>query len=66
VAVGDVVSAKQVLVVLEAMKMEHHITSPVDGVVTEVRVQAGGQVSNGELLLVVAPADEAGAQAADR
>jgi propionyl-CoA carboxylase alpha chain len=55
VAVGDHVSAKQVLVVLEAMKMEHHITAPVDGTVTEVLVKAGGQVANGELLLVLEP-----------
>ncbi len=55
VAVGEHVTARQVLVVLEAMKMEHHITAPVDGVVTEVLVKAGGQVANGELLLVLEP-----------
>jgi len=53
--VGDHVAAKQVLVVLEAMKMEHHITAPVEGTVTEVRVQAGGQVHNGDILLVLDP-----------
>jgi propionyl-CoA carboxylase alpha chain len=57
VAVGDRVAAKQVLVVLEAMKMEHHITAPVDGVVTEVLVHAGSQVHNGELLLVLEPVE---------
>ena len=55
VAVGDRVTAKQVLIVLEAMKMEHHITAPVDGLVTEVLVKAGSQVANGELLLVLEP-----------
>jgi len=57
VAVGDEVHAGQVLVVLEAMKMEHHITSPADGRVTEVHVHAGSQVHNGDVLLVLEPLD---------
>ena len=56
VAAGGQVSAGQLLVVLEAMKMEHHITAPVDGTVTEVRVAVGEQVDNGALLLVLEPA----------
>ncbi len=56
-AVGDVVSAGQVLVALEAMKMEHSIRAPVDGVVTEVRVVAGDQVETGAILIVVGEAD---------
>ncbi len=55
VAVGDEVHAGQILVVLEAMKMEHHITAPVDGTVTEVLVQPGAQVHNGDVLLVLEP-----------
>ena len=50
-AVGDRVSARQVLVVLEAMKMEHHVKATVDGVVAEVRVKPRDQVENGVLLL---------------
>jgi acetyl/propionyl-CoA carboxylase alpha subunit len=38
------------LVVLEAMKMEHALTAPFDGVVAEVLVAAGEQVSEGALL----------------
>ncbi len=53
VAVGDRVDAGQVLVVLEAMKMEHHIVAPVAGVVTEVHARMGGQVQNSDLLLVL-------------
>ena len=37
-AVGDTVTAGQTMLVLEAMKMEHHMTAPFDGTVTEVRL----------------------------
>jgi propionyl-CoA carboxylase alpha chain len=50
---GEAVSGGQLLVVLEAMKMEHHIIAPADGTVTDVRVSAGEQVDNGALLLVL-------------
>jgi propionyl-CoA carboxylase alpha chain len=59
VQVGDHVVAGQVLVVLEAMKMEHHITAAVAGVVTEVHVQPGGQVHTGDVLLVLEAHDAA-------
>jgi len=52
VSAGDTVSAGQVLVVMEAMKMEHHIKAPADGRVAEVRVSEGQHVDNGTLLLV--------------
>ena len=52
-AVGDVVEARQILVVLEAMKMEHHVSAPFDGVVTEVRVAPGDQVDNDAMLLII-------------
>jgi propionyl-CoA carboxylase alpha chain len=50
---GQRVSAGQVLIILEAMKMEHLITCTEDGTVTEVRVAAGAQVEAGQVLLVV-------------
>ncbi len=50
---GDRVAAGQVLVVMEAMKMEHQITAPADGEVSEVRAAVGDQVDNGELLVVI-------------
>ena len=57
VAVGDHVAAGTTLVVMEAMKMEHHISAPADGIVTEVLVAAGQQVGNGDVLLLIEPAD---------
>ena len=53
---GDRVAAGQVLVLMEAMKMEHQITAPADGEVAEVRVHVGDQVDNGELLVVITAA----------
>jgi acetyl/propionyl-CoA carboxylase alpha subunit len=51
---GATVHAGAVLVVVEAMKMEHRITAPHDGTVAEVRVAPGDGVEAGEVLLVVA------------
>jgi propionyl-CoA carboxylase alpha chain len=50
---GQRVSAGQVLIVLEAMKMEHLITCSQDGTVAQVLVVAGEQVEAGQVLLVV-------------
>jgi acetyl/propionyl-CoA carboxylase alpha subunit len=56
-APGDGVAAGQVLVVLEAMKMEHSVRSPRDGTVAEVRVSAGQAVDSGTVLAVLGPHD---------
>ncbi|HEY2042368.1 MAG TPA: biotin carboxylase N-terminal domain-containing protein [Jatrophihabitans sp.] len=56
-AVGDPVTAGQPLLWLEAMKMQHTVSAPVDGVVTEVSVRTGQQVDVGAVLAVVATAD---------
>ncbi len=48
--VGDTVSAGQPLVWLEAMKMEHTITAPADGVLAELDVAPGQQVEVGAML----------------
>jgi len=53
VAVGDVVKQGQPLLWLEAMKMEHTIAAPADGVVGELKVAAGQQVEVGAVLAVV-------------
>jgi len=49
-AVGDSVTAGQPLVWLEAMKMEHTVTSPGDGVLAELNVEVGQQVDVGAVL----------------
>ncbi|MGW0159375.1 acetyl/propionyl/methylcrotonyl-CoA carboxylase subunit alpha [Mycobacterium sp. NPDC003323] len=49
-AAGDTVTAGQPLIWLEAMKMEHTITAPGDGVLAELTVQAGQQVEVGTVL----------------
>ena len=51
--VGAAVEAGDVLVVLEAMKMEHPVRAAVDGTVAEVLVDAGAQVEAGAVLVVV-------------
>jgi 3-methylcrotonyl-CoA carboxylase alpha subunit len=51
VAAGDAVTKGQKLVTLEAMKMEHSLVAPFDGIVAEVNASAGAQVSEGTLLV---------------
>ena len=50
---GQPVDAGERLVVVEAMKMEHVLTAPVDGVVRELRARAGDTVAKDAVLLVV-------------
>jgi acetyl/propionyl-CoA carboxylase alpha subunit len=50
VATGDEVAQGQVLVVLEAMKMEHALTAPHAGIVAELMAGEGEQVSEGAIL----------------
>ncbi|MGW3042147.1 ATP-binding protein [Kitasatospora sp. NPDC001159] len=52
-AVGDAVTAGQPLLVLEAMKMEHRVTAPADGILVELLATPGRQVELGTLLAVV-------------
>jgi pyruvate carboxylase subunit A/propionyl-CoA carboxylase alpha chain len=49
-AVGDTVTAGQPLIWLEAMKMEHTVVAPSDGVLAELNVDAGQQVDVGTVL----------------
>ncbi|MHC1691427.1 MAG: biotin/lipoyl-containing protein [Sphaerochaetaceae bacterium] len=53
VKVGDVVKQNQLLVVMEAMKMENEIFAPVAGTVTEIRVKQGDQLASDDVLMVI-------------
>ncbi len=53
VSAGDEVEEGQLLLILEAMKMEHRITAPMAGIVSELKVREGDQVANGELLIII-------------
>ena len=53
VEAGAEVAAGQPLLVLEAMKMQHTVAAPHDGVVTEIAVAVGTQVAAGAVLAVV-------------
>ncbi|MFD4640937.1 acetyl/propionyl/methylcrotonyl-CoA carboxylase subunit alpha [Lentzea sp. NPDC058436] len=55
---GAEVTAGQALFVVEAMKMEHTVTAPVDGVLAEVNVQAGQQVALDQVLALVVSHEE--------
>jgi pyruvate carboxylase subunit A/propionyl-CoA carboxylase alpha chain len=58
--VGETVSAGQPVVWMEAMKMEHSVTAPADGVIAEIAVAVGHQVELGDVLARVEPADDPG------
>ena len=53
VQTGMTVKAGETLVLMEAMKMEHAVKAPHDGVAKEVRAKVGEQVDGGALLVIV-------------
>lgn len=53
VSVGQAVKAGDVLMVLEAMKMENDITAPCDGVVKQLPVTKGSTVNTDDVLVVL-------------
>ena len=53
VKVGDSVSEGDVLLILEAMKMENEVTSPAAGVVKSINVSVGATVNTGDTMIVI-------------
>lgn len=53
VGVGQAVKAGELLVLIEAMKMENEVLAPCDGVVKEIRAAKGAVVATGDTLLVI-------------
>lgn len=50
---GDRVKKGDVVLILEAMKMENDITAPADGVVVQITAAKGSSVSTGDILAVI-------------
>jgi biotin carboxyl carrier protein len=50
---GQEVSAGDVVAIVEAMKMEHELTTTVNGIVKAVHVEAGDQVDNAQVLVEI-------------
>ena len=55
VNVGDVVTEGQVVMILEAMKMQNEIQAPVTGTVTEIHCEEGQSIEANVPLLVITP-----------
>ena len=53
VAVGDEVTPTTTVVLLESMKMEIPVLAEVDGVVTEIAVNAGDSIREGDVIAVI-------------
>jgi 3-methylcrotonyl-CoA carboxylase alpha subunit len=54
VDVGEHVEKGHRVAIIEAMKMEHALTAPVTGTVTEIAVGAGAQVAEGAKVMLIA------------
>ena len=57
-APGDMAGQGDLLIVLEAMKMEHSLTAPRDGVIAQVNVAEGDQVNDGMVLVTLEPGSD--------
>ena len=55
VTANAAVAAREAIVIIEAMKMEHAVVAPIDGTVARINVEEGQQVQRGDLLAEIAP-----------
>ncbi len=53
VRVGEKVTAGQVVALMEAMKMENNLLSPMDGVVREIRAGKDADVATGDVVMII-------------
>lgn len=53
VSMGQTVKAGELLIIIEAMKMENEVTAPCDGVVKQISVSKGAVVATGDTLMVI-------------
>jgi biotin carboxyl carrier protein len=51
IAAGQTLKARDVLIIMEAMKMEHAIKAPEDGIVKEISFNVGDLVAEGAMLI---------------
>ena len=58
VALGDRVQPKQTIGVLEAMKLEHQLTTEVSGTISAIHANPGDQVKNRQLIIEISPDDQ--------
>ncbi|MDP6869436.1 MAG: biotin/lipoyl-containing protein [Candidatus Poseidoniaceae archaeon] len=58
VSVGDIVTEGQVVMILEAMKMQNEIQAPISGTVTEIHCAEGQSIEANIPLLIITSPDE--------
>jgi biotin carboxyl carrier protein len=55
VAEGDALEPRQVVVVIEAMKMQNEVQAPLAGTVTRIRCEAGARIEKGDVVVEYSP-----------
>jgi len=58
VAMGDTITPRQSVAIVEAMKMQNDVASPRSGRVIDIRVKAGDVVDQGAVMIVLGPLED--------